>query len=654
MRGESDNSSIDWWRHDIGADPSDPRELSPEESRQLADEVCNSARDIELEYADRYQHIIDANALYGRSAGFDSVQRREKSKPLRENVFAQYCDTWVSHIGNSMPRPMVVPIDGDSDALERAKLLVSYCDATWQRERLLTIRLEAIRDSGLSGLRLIRPYRPAPGQPVRLERVHPINIVMDDALSCTLPSEIYIRRYVSRWALQKMYPEHAEFIRNAPGVSRTSWLAFKSTLDAIEVWDAWHIPALPPDDPDKPWETDGMHALCMDGKTLFAERWPVPRFPGAFARAIPPTYGYWGNTYYDRMVSIQEELNRMTRMEQEALHTNAIPRIFLSQGSRLLDQHILKDNIGELLRVSGPAPVFATPAALGGDVYQRIDRRRIQMSEGWGISQLAAVQMKPAGVVSEPGFQAYADFQDKRHLPTMQEDAQAQVDLARALIDLERIEYLRNKNHRVPCARGVNGISMLPWPDLDIEEGKAALTVMPAGILPSSFTGKLDRIDLLLRMGLIDPQMAQRMLDAPDMQAARSLATATEDRIMSALDSIISRNKFVEPQPYWDLQLAKSLWARKINRAEADGVSQDRLDKLRDFRVAIFALEKRMAAKNAMPMPAVSTAEGYEPPAQMPLVRGDPNGPVPLPGQAPQLPEPVMPQGAPAAVTAMS
>lgn len=625
-RVDSQTGTADWWRKRPGVAPAAER-------REMASEAIESVRAIERAFAARTQSILDACALYGHSAGFDSVLRQGKAKPLRENVFAQYCDTWVSHIGGQMPRPMWVPIDGDADDLERAKLLVNYTDSMWQRTGLATKRIEAVRDSGLAGIRLIRPYRPRPGAALQLERVHPINIVFDDALGCELPKEIYIRRLVSRSSLISIFPDQRREIEAAIGANRSSWLAYRSTVDAIEVWDCWHIPMVGPDSEDDADDTDGLHILAIDGGILGEpEKWPIPRFPGAFARAIPPTYGYWGNTYFSRMVSIQEELNRMTRMEQEALHTNAIPRIFLSQGSRVLDQHMLDDNIGALIRVSGPAPVFATPGGLGGDVYQRIDRRRVQMSEGWGISQLAATQMKPAGITSEPGFQAYANFQDKRHLFTLQEDAQAQVDLARACVDLERIEYRRNPDHMVPCARGVDGISMIPWPDVALEENNVSLVVMPAGMLPTDMPGKLDGINWLLKMRLIDEQMAQRLLGAPDIQAARSLATAPEDRILKALDGMIRGDKYVAPEPHWDLVKAKVLWALKMNRAEADEVPEPRLVSLRRFRWDLYQLEKRMLGDPA------SSALGYEPAPPMPLVKGQPQGPVPMPGTIPQAP----------------
>lgn len=580
-----DSQTRDWWRK-----RTTPHSVAVKER---ASDMVETMRANQKAHSSRLQMCAQAAALYGHAAGFGAALRTG-AKPLRENVLAQYMDTWMSYIGRSCPRPMFVPIDGDSEAIDRAARLGAYIDALFQRTEHKRLRFEAIRDSGLFGLRCIQPYRPRDGAPIQLRRISPIHIAMDDVFGNELPYELGIQHITSRSWLRAMFPHLSKEIDHAPPAERTAWIARRSGVDAVEVWEAWHIEPWA-DEEEAGEEGHGIHIVGFHGCELYSEPWPLARFPLALGRAIPPVAGWWGNTYYDRLASIQEELNRQTRMEQEIMHTFALPRWWLPNGSSVAETKVLNDGIGLMIRLSGAPPVNSSPT-VPADIWSRSDRRRAQMSEGLGISQLAASQLKPAGIESAPAFQAYADFQDMRHSFTFEEDAASTVALARACLDLERMEFVRNPSHKVPAASGRNGLSTYAWPLLDYDEANVALSVMPAGILPTSPAGRRDAIAFLRKQGLIDDQMVQRLLDAPDIDAARGWATAPERVIVDSLDAICRGEDPTDHQPdaFMDMGLARRLWAQRMAMARTEQRPAKVLQRMRDWRKALQNLRDNM------------------------------------------------------------
>ena len=174
-------------------------------SERRAEAVISSARAAERSQSDRAQRIVRAGELYDPHV---PLRIGTAATALRTNIIAPYVDTWVSHICAARPRPMWIPMDGTHDDHMRAKLLLAWSDHLFQAAEVYRHAHGAARDACVSGLGVLRPFRPRVGAPIELERIHPIHVVMDDAVGVGLPDELYIRRPIARTKLRALYPEH--------------------------------------------------------------------------------------------------------------------------------------------------------------------------------------------------------------------------------------------------------------------------------------------------------------------------------------------------------------------------------------------------------------------------------------------------------------
>lgn len=609
---------------------------------ELSDCVVAAAHEVDDATTDRQQAILEAFALYGSAynGGVESVV--PVSRRLGINIIAGAVDTLVAEVSQTETAPMFATVGGTWGDRQRARKLTEYCDAKFEEHDVQRLGRQAVKDAIIAGLGCVRPY--IEGEEVLYERVHPLNLLVDDRACIDVPPrELYIRRAIDRRHLMALYPEQRTALETAPAPDDAYWYPLDSTADVVEVIEAWHLAT-------KRGAEDGRHVIAVRGcKPLCDEPFDSTHYPLAFVRASDPLSGFWGPSLVQRAAPVQLELNKLLQRIQEAQHLVSVPRVFVERGSGVPKSHLNTD-FGAVVEYSGQPPVFLTPAAMPPEVYKHVERLKDWAFELMGISQMSAQSVKPAGLNSGVAIRAYRDFQSRRFINLERSSEAMFCRLAFLTVGLERQLADEVEGYEVPYKHD-GSLQLAKWRDLNLDDERMRVQVLPTSALPKSAAGRLQGLQELLQGGVIDQSMFWQLADLPDFEAARNEAVAPDELIRKQLDGILDSGTYSPPEPYLDFARATQLCSRALQRAEVEGAPEARLELLRTWLVDVHDLQQRgiqQAQKEQAAQQAEVMAEqaGMPGPAPMGPPMPGPGGPMP-PGPMPPDLGPMPPAGPP-------
>ncbi len=305
-----------------------------------------------------------------------------------------------------------------------------------------------------------------------------------------------------------------------------------------------------------------------------------------------------------------------------------------------LDTKRITNNWATILDSSVPPSQAIQPITYGSspaEYIQRIERIIAWAEKQAGLPEMSISAQKPAGVDHEPGMQFLLDIETMRHTPAYRAWEQFHIDLARAVVDCFRMLAERNPKFDVIWGDDKD-LKRIKWKEVDLDESKYRLQVWPTNLLPQTPGAKTARVLEFVREGLFTPQQALLALDYPDIEAMMGDSNGALENIEQKIQQIID-GEVVVPEPYMNLELAKTVVGNKLNKFDADGMDEGRLDRLRQFFEDIIAL-----LAQAAPPPMAPAGAAMPPPDGM-LPGAVPPGP-PMPPPGPPMPPPGPPVAA--------
>lgn len=618
-----------------------------EDDEHLAGAVCAAAKRVDDGTTARQQTILDAYCLYGEETALSTGVARALPvwERVSHNVLANACDALVSEVTQTLPKPMFTTVGGSWDQHRQAKKLTRWWDAKSDEARMRELVPQIVRDACIAGLGALRPFIEG-GDCVAFERVHPINVLVDDqACLDSPPRTLYLRHFYDRAYLAALYPEHAETIERAADPGPRFRYAYDSSRDAVMVVEAWHLPSGDADDEGE--DTDGLYVLALEEVVLEVEEYRRKRFPVAFMRAIPPTRGFWGEAPLMRAAPSQLELNTLLRRVQDSMDLHSVPRTFVPNGS--INTTKLNNDIGVVVEYTGAQPpVFMAPPAMSPDVWQHIDRLSAWIYEEFGVSRMSATAEKPEGVTAAVAMRALNNEQSRRFVNTERAAEQLVVDAAVEAVHLERLLAKDEPGRDVPYDTR-RRLDRVPWSEIDLPDDVLRCRVMPASALPRTPAGRLQALEEMLQRGSIDYEEFLRQQDNPDFEASRDELTAPEEHLRWRLDQMLDGDDYVGPRPHDDPARAVKLVTVTMLKAELDGCPDQRLANFRKWLGDFNAMQLRLAQQIAAQQAAIA------PPMPMAPPGGPPGAPEPgmvPPGPAMGPPAPAGPPAPPAMMAA--
>ena len=493
------------------------------------------------------------------------------------NVIASCCNTVTAKIAKTRPRPIFLTSGGDFSLKRKAKLLTKFVDGMFYQTDLYNVMQRVFLDSCVFGTGVLKVY--IEDDEVKTERVFPSELIVDEyEARYGEPRQMFQRKIMPREVVMGLYPNHIDEISRANPCDPED--RHYNTGDMIEVIEAWHIPS-------SKGSGDGRHVICIDGATLFDEKYEKSYFPFVTLRWSRRMLGYYGQGLAEQLRGIQAEINQLLLNIQEQMNL-ATPKVFLERGSQVAKEQINNQTWG-IIEYEGQPPRFFVPQTVAGEVFSHLDRLYNRAYEISGISQLSATSRKPAGLESGVALREYSDIETERFVIVGQAYEAAFLEIARQMIDLAKDASEEGKTYEV-ISYGDKEIEKIKWSDINLREDQYRMKVYPASLLPTTPAARLQTVIEMSQAGLIDKAETRSLLDFPDIEQYNKLATAPLDEAEMLVEEILEKGKYYPPEPFSNLQLHLQFFQRAYIEAKINGAPEDRLDLMRRYMQECFKL----------------------------------------------------------------
>jgi len=547
-----------------------------------------------------YRSYNDENIPSLNLVGVSRPQGAGSHRPVTFNVIKSMCDTVQAKIAKNRPRCAFLTSGGDFSQQRKGKLLEKFCDGQFYRTKLYEVAPEVFMDSCVFGTGVLKVYEH--NSDILCERVFPEEIMVSiEEAKYKNPRSIFQVKAVPRDVLTYTYPEYAEQIKEAATFETDEYNSGSNVNEMVQVVEAWHLPSIE-------GAPDGRHVICLENLTLLDEKYEHNYFPFVFLRWSDRLLGFWGQGLAEQLMGIQLEINTLLQNIQQQMHL-AKPKVFLQTGSQIADHQINNEEWG-IVDYIGEPPVFYVPKTVSGEVFSHLDRlfnRAYQIS---GVSELAAMSKKPAGIESAVALREFSDIETERFMIVAQNYENMFLEASRQMIDLARRISERGDNYEV-VSSGDKYIEQIKWKDINLREDQYVMKIWPVSLLPQTPAGKLQKVIELAQSGIIqDPGTILKLLDYPDIESVTQYMTADQDEIDMLIENMVDKGKYVQPEPYSNLALSVKRVQQAYLRSKINNVPEERMALLRRYIEDCMALMASMAQAAQPPSPP----EGAESP----------------------------------------
>lgn len=572
-------------------------------------------------------------------------------EPPGYNLIQAAVDTKTAHIVRNKVRPMFVTEKGDAELREKAQGMQRAVETVLLQSGIYgETGVSVCRDGQLfeaGGLKIFPDYE---NSRVTAERVFAHDVLVDpqDA-KYGKPRQLWHVEAIDRRVLLKRWgtsPEAIKAIERAPSapyssLDRAAHQAGEIS-DRVLVMEYWRLPAGSVDaskpsafgrdedgnlDPSVDPGHDGLHTVCIEGAPLLEEPWPFEYFPIAWFRPMRTSVGFWGRSIPETLAGAQLEINRLNDRIGKILHLIAVPRIFVSKNAKI-NRAKLTNEVGAIYEVQGSphqAVYVYAPTSVPNELFRRIDDVTRWAEKQIGLSELSIGAIRPKGIDHAPGLQHLADTESLRHTPDFRAWEEFHLEAARIIVDCFRM-LDRYGDAPVEVLWGSSKqLARIRWRDVDLHADRYHLRVWPTNLLPQTPAARKSFVLDLLNAGLLSQQQAMQALDYPDIEALLGDTTARLEAIERRIAKARNGDDYAAPDPYLHLELAAQTALDAINRMDADGEDEEKIDRVRQwYEDTLELINRQRAQEAALAAPPDAAAPPGPPGPEMP-----PSGPLP-------------------------
>ncbi len=549
-----------------------------------------------------YRAYNDEMAAAINLTGISRPQSVGKHRPVTFNVIKSMCDTVQAKIAKNRPRCTFLTSGGDFSQQRKGKLLEKFCDGQFYRTRIYEKAPEVFLDACVFGTGVLKVHEH--NSDIMVERVFPEEIMVGiEEAKYKNPRSMFQVKAVSRDVLTYTYPEYADQIRQSSNYETDEYDASSNVNEMVQVVEAWHLPSVE-------GAPDGRHVICLENLTLLDEKYEHNYFPFVFLRWSDRLLGFWGQGLAEQLMGIQLEINTLLQNIQQQMHL-AKPKVFLETGSQIADHQINNEEWGIIDYVGNP-PTFFVPKTVSGEVFSHLDRLFNRAYQIAGVSELAAMSKKPAGLESAVALREFSDIETERFMIVAQNYENMFIEAARQMIDLARKIAERGDDYEV-VSSGDKYIEQINWRDIDLREEQYVMKIYPTSLLPQTPAGKLQKVIELAQSGIIqDPGTILKLLDYPDIESVTQYMTADQDEIDMLIENMVNKGEYVQPEPYSNLSLSVKRVQQAYLRAKINRVPEERMALLRRYIEDCMALMATMAQAAQPPTEQIPPPEGVD------------------------------------------
>lgn len=506
---------------------------------------------------------------------------------LSLNIVKAFCDTQLSRVGKNKARPLFITEKGAWDAQTSAKRLTMFVDGQFRKAKVYQKSDKIFQAASIFGTGVAKIYDH--GTDVRFDSLIPgeqYKVDLEEA-KYGEPKTHYESHLVDRELLKAEYPELADKIDSAEtgkGLFGSSGIRQDGNVRVIE---GLRLPV---------GKSKGRHTIAISNATLEDEEWKDEDHHYEFYHYDLSPLGFFGIGIPEAIFSIQIEINKILRRLQKSIHLMSVPRVFLTDGSTM-NKHHFSNEIGEIIELSGGAPVFDVAQSIAPDVAQHLIFLLTQASEILGVSKMSYASAKPVGIDSGRGLNTLSDIETDRHASTSLRWEEFFMGCSRKFIRCaDRIDQKLKAEYEKAKAEDRKGmkngyeiivdqgkfIERIKWSDIKLKDDQYVMKSYPTNLLSKTPSAKLRDVQEMFASGLIDAVTAQSLLDFPDIEAVTSLQTAQFRAVMKVIE-MLCEGRYESPDPLMDLQMAQPWVLSAYINYKDMGLGETKLDLFRQW-----------------------------------------------------------------------
>jgi hypothetical protein len=597
--------------------------------KEMVEKLLATAAFLKEQNQYRYRQASLYARLYGNMPLFNAVganlmrmgtKNQLPSDRPTMSVITSCTDTIVSRLSQARPRPIFLTDNGDYKQRNLAKQLNQFIAGELYQTKAYELGPLILRDSCIFGTGAIKVLEDQKNR-VALERRLSTQILLDANESFLGdPRQLIETTLVDRSVLEKMFPGKGAAIDRAENAYPDSSSESERTVsDQVMLVEGWHLPS-------GPNAGDGLHVIACTSGDLHDADYDKERFPFVFEHYSPPIVGPWGQGLAERLLGNQNGINGLLMTIHRAINIMGVPRVWIEDGSKVVKANI-NNEIGMIGTYRGTKPIFETAQSVHPELYQQLERLIKFAYNQEGISELAAVGQKPAGLNSGTAQREYDDIQSDRFAALQKRYENMYVELAYLIIDKARDIAKRDGKYQTVFP-DKNGAKEIDLPAADLLDNPFVIQCFDTSSLPRDPAGRAQKIIEYMQAGLYTPQEGRRLLGFADTEQEDKLLNAGEERILKILDDIVEEGKFTPPDPFMDLGLAEQIVTQYYNLYAACKLEEDKAEMLRNFFSQVQALKAQATSAMAPPMSQYNLQPQALPQAQeqSPMIPNVPGG----------------------------
>lgn len=528
------------------------------------------------------------------------------------NVIQSCVDTLVSRITQSRPRPVFLTDNGNYKERNLAKQLDQFVAGELYRTDAYQHGEIMLRDACVLGAGVLKVYE-GDDNKVCIERVLYTELLVDpnDGLYGN-PRQIYQLKLVDRDVLADMFPKDRESIMNAEqAFPDNAGDSSKTVADQVMVVEGWRLPSGKD-------ACDGRHTIACTSAVLVDEEYEKDAFPFIHLSFSPRLLGFFGQGLAEQLMGTQVEINKLLMTISKSINLVGVPRVFVEDGSKVVKSH-LNNDVGSIVTYRGTKPQYEVAPCVAPEIYEQLQRLVEYAYQQSGISALAASSKKPDGLDSGAALREYDDLQTDRFAALSKRYDNFFIELAYSIVDLAKDIAVRDGKYSTVYP-GKNEAKEVDLPKAGMLTDTYVIQCYDSSSLPRDPAGRLQKVTEMIQAGMISIQEGRRLLDYPDLEQNEKLANAGEERILKTLDKIVESGKYSPPDPFMDLELAKTLSNQYYNLYVDAKLEPERAEMIRTFNIQAIALQQAAMAALAPPQQQPVPQATAEPLPQSPLV----------------------------------
>lgn len=609
-------STSPWWT----MDPGPARANAVLQAVERIEAACRSRR------AEDVLHM----RLYGNRdvAGMGpQVNWRSSDRGrLRYNLAQAICDALQAKIAKLRPRPRFLTERGKWSERKRAQAMEQAVDGEFYRNDVDELGPQCALDGFIVGTGVAHVGRDGCGYPF-VERTAPGELLVDprDGFHGD-PQTLYHLRLLDRDKVRTRFGGDRGSLQDIAirDTSMDKRIAFPflpsrdTTIDQIIVIEAYRLPSGHD-------SRDGLHVQVIPDLELDWGQWERDRFPYSVYRWQRRQFGFWGRGAIEEIRPMQVEINHTLEKIQYILHNVSTVRHWIQAGGKIdLKPQKMTNSPGEVLRFWGPnPPITDVVNAVPRELFDHVDRQIARGFSQVGLSEMSATSTKPSGLDSGEAIRAFQDVGTERFVLNGRDYERFHMDIAANVIHEKNAIAQDPAEPDVEVMAEVRGrtlgttVRTIKWGDVKLEPERYIMQILPQSALPGTPVGRIATVESWLKAGLVTPEEGKELLDFPDIQEHQSLAHATRDAILYAVETMIEADEgdadayadaYVPPDPLIDLDLAEQLVTASYHRFTWEGAPEANLEHLTRYLADIDhmrqdALAQQQAA--AQPQPQV-------------------------------------------------